>query len=158
MKKITISLLTGLAALAGCTKSAVAPLSDTYPEPVTYTLTQLAETERTKDDAGKFHFPLTLSSAAGDRLTLVMVADTYYLPAKTFSGTTAEQAKGGNYIAEESLFSPAGGSESILNQEGTVTVTKDEDHYTKASDTTCATSSGWAIRSILPAAWNRPCR
>lgn len=131
MKKYFIYIAAGLMALS-CTKSAVDPLSDDYPKPANYTLTQFDMSERTKDDNGKFHFPLTLSSQSGDRLSVVLVADTYYIPATTFSGNTAAQAKGGNYICDESSFSPAGASASALNKEGTLTVTKEEDHYTLA--------------------------
>ena len=131
MKKYLIYMAAGLMALS-CSKSAVDHLSDDYPKPATYTLTQFDMSERTKDENGKFHFPLTLSSQSGDRLNVVLVADTYYIPATTYSGNTAAQAKGGNYICDESSFSPAGGSASALNKEGTLAVTKEEDHYTLA--------------------------
>ena len=129
MKQYFIYIAAGLLALS-CTKTAVEPLTGKYPEPQTYTLTQLTQDERTKDENGKFHFPLSIASSAGDRLDLVLVADTYYIPAITFSGNTAANAKAGNYLCDQSAFSPAGGSASALNDEGTLTVTKDEDHYT----------------------------
>ena len=75
MKQYLLYITAGLLALS-CTKSAVEPLTGKYPEPATYTLTQLTQGERTKDENGKFHFPLTLASATGDQLNLVLVADT----------------------------------------------------------------------------------
>lgn len=129
MKKYLLYITAGLLALS-CTKSAVEPLTGKYPEPATYTLTQLTQGERTKDENGKFHFPLTLASTAGDQLNLVLVADTYYIPAVTYSGGSSASAKAGNYLADESYFSAANGIPSALNTTGTLTVTKADDHYT----------------------------
>ena len=131
MKKYILYIAAGLLALS-CTKSALEPLTGKYPKPDTYSLTQLMQGERTKDENGKFHFPLSITSASGDRLDLVLVADTYYIPGITFSGNTSANAKAGNYLADLCSFSPAGGSASALNTEGTLTVNKDEDHYTLA--------------------------
>ena len=129
MNKHLLYICAGLLALS-CTKSAIEPLTGKYPEPATYTLTQLTQGERTKDDNGKFHFPLTLSSSAGDQLSLVLVADTYYIPGITYSGGSSAIAKAGNYLADESSFSAANGIPSALNTTGTLTVTKADDHYT----------------------------
>jgi len=129
MNKHLLYICAGLLALS-CTKSAVEPLTGKYPEPATYTLTQLTQGERTKDENGKFHFPLTLSSSAGDQLSLVLVADTYYIPGITYSGGSSAIAKAGNYLADESSFSAANGIPSALNTTGTLTVTKADDHYT----------------------------
>lgn len=131
MKQYILYIAAGLLALS-CTKTAVEPLSGKYPEPKTYSLTQLTPSERTKDENGKFHFPLSITSAAGDRLDLVLMADTYYIPDITFSGAVAENAKAGNYIADESSFAPVGETAKALNTEGTLNVTKEEDHYTVA--------------------------
>ena len=129
MKQYILYIAAGLLALS-CTKSAVEPLTGKYPEPATYTLTQLTQGERTKDENGKFHFPLTLSSSAGDQLSLVLVADTYYIPGITYSGGSSAIAKAGNYLADESSFSAANGIPSALNTTGTLTVAKADDHYT----------------------------
>ena len=129
MKKLFLYISAGLLALS-CTKSAVEPLSGKYPKPETYTLTQLTQGERTKDENGKFHFPLTLASATGDQLNLVLVADTYYISAVTYSGGSSANAKSGNYLADESSFSEANGIPSVLNTTGTLNVTKADDHYT----------------------------
>ena len=131
MNKHLLYICAGLLALS-CTKSAIEPLTGKYPEPSTYTLTQLTQGERTKDENGKFHFPLTLSSSAGDQLSLVLVADTYYIPGITYSGGSSANAKAGNYLADESSFSAANGIASTLNTTGTLTVTKADDHYTLA--------------------------
>ena len=131
MNKHLLYICAGLLALS-CTKSAIEPLTGKYPEPSTYTLTQLTQGERTKDENGKFHFPLTLSSSAGDQLSLVLVADTYYIPGITYSGGSSANAKAGNYLADESSFSAANGIASPLNTTGTLTVTKADDHYTLA--------------------------
>ncbi len=131
MKKYLLYITAGLLALS-CTKSAIEPLSGKYPQPKTYTLTQLASSERIKDENGKFHFPLSITSASGDQLNLVLMADTYYIPAITFSGAQAENAKAGNYIADESAFTPAGKTAKALNTEGTLSVTQKEEHYTIA--------------------------
>jgi len=152
MKKYIISLISGLALLSGCTKSAVSPLSeDRYPKPKTYTLTQVETIDRTKDENGKFHFPLSLSSSEGDKLSLVMIADTYYLPSKTFSGSTADLAKSGNYIAEESSFCPAGGNLSPLNTTGTVSVIRNEDHYTLAGYLWTADEKAFRVEAAFDA-------
>ena len=129
MKHYILYIAAGMMALA-CTKSAIDPLSADYPKPTTYSLTQFNPGERTKDESGKFHFPLSISSSAGDQLNLVLVADTYYIPAITFSGGTSANVKAGNYLADESSFAPAGEGAKTLNTEGTLTVTKTEDHYT----------------------------
>lgn len=129
MNKYLLYICAGILALS-CTKSAIEPLTGKYPEPATYTLTQLTQGERTKDENGKFHFPLTLSSSAGDQLSLVLVADTYYIPGITYSGGSSAIAKAGNYLADESSFSAANGIPSALNTTGTLTVTKADDHYT----------------------------
>ena len=129
MNKHLLYICAGLLALS-CTKSAIEPLTGKYPEPATYTLTQLTQGERTKDENGKFHFPLTLSSSAGDQLSLVLVADTYYIPGITYSGGFSANAKAGNYLADESSFSASNGTPSVLNTTGTLTVTKADDHYT----------------------------
>lgn len=131
MKKYILYIAAGILALS-CSKSALDPLTGKYPKPDTYTLTQFTQGERTKDENGKFHFPLSITSASGDQLSLVLMADTYYIPGITFSGNTSANAKAGNYLADESSFSPAGGSASTLNTEGTLTVTKSDDHYTLA--------------------------
>ena len=131
MNKYILYMAAGLLALA-CTKSAIDPLSDDYPKPTTYTFTQLDEPERTKDENGKFHFPLSIASQAGDKLVLELVADTYYIPGITFTGGSTANVKAGNYLADASSFSPAGGNTQALNTEGTLAVTKDEDHYTVA--------------------------
>ncbi len=131
MKKYILYIAAGILALS-CTKSALEPLSGKYPKPETYALTQLTQGERTKDENGKFHFPLSIASSDGSVLNLVLVADTYYIPGITFSGNTSANAKAGNYLADESSFSFAGGSASALNTEGTLTVTKADDHYTLA--------------------------
>lgn len=152
MKKYIIYLVAGLVSLA-CTKSAVDPLSDKYPEPTTYTLTQFEMGERTKDENGKFHFPLSISSQSGDKLNLVLVADTYYIPATTFSGNWAAQAKGGNYICDESFFSPAGGSPSTLNTEGTLTVTKEDEHYNLAGYLWTVEGGAFRVEAAFDAAF-----
>lgn len=129
MKKYILYIAAGVLALS-CTKSAIDPLSADYPKPTTYNLNQFTPGERTKDENGKFHFPLSITSSAGDQLNLVLVADTYYIPAITFSGGTSANVKAGNYLADESSFAPAGESAKTLNTEGTLNVTKVEDHYT----------------------------
>ncbi len=129
MKKYIIFLAAAFISLA-CTEIAVDPLTGKYPEPPTYALTQLDMQERTKDENGKFHFPFSISSQAGDKLSLVLVADTYYIPAISFTGNTSDNARSGNYLCDLSSFSPAGGSASFLNTEGSLSVTKADDHYT----------------------------
>lgn len=128
MKKYLIYIAAALMALS-CTDSAVDPLSDAYPQPPAYSLTKLTASGRTKDENGKFHFPLSVSSQAGDQLNLVLVADSYFIPAATFTGNTADKAKAGNYISDESSFAPVGENAEALNTEGTLSVVKAEDHY-----------------------------
>ena len=131
MNKYILYMAAALLALS-CTQSAVDPLSDDYPKPETYTFTRLEEPERTKDENGKFHFPLSIASQAGDRLLLELVADTYYIPGITFTGGSSANVKAGNYLADVSSFAPAGGNALALNTTGTLAVTKSDDHYTVA--------------------------
>ena len=129
MKRYLLPVAIGLVSI-GCVKSAVDPLSDDYPEPATYDFNQIVSSERTKDEGGKFHFELVLTTAEGDALSLELVADTYYLPAKTFSGATAEAARSGNYVTSACYFTKSGAAPVPLNNTGTLTVGKNDTHYT----------------------------
>ena len=152
MKKYILYMAAGLLALS-CTKSAVDPLSADYPKPETYSLNQLTPAERTKDENGKFHFPLSINSAAGDQLKLVLVADTYFIPAITFTGSEAASAKAGNYLADESSFAPAGETAKALNTEGTLTIPKVEDHYTLAGYLWTVEGKAFRVEAAFDAAF-----
>lgn len=152
MKKYMLLAAIGLVSI-GCVKSAVDPLSGDYPEPATYKFNQLVSSERSKDDDGKFHFNLQLGTSAGDVLALELMADTYYLPAKVFSGAASVAAKSGNYLTDKSSFCPSGAAPASLNSTGTLTVTKDADHYTMTGYLWTAEGNAFHINATFDAVY-----
>ena len=122
MKKTIINYLLAagvILGMASCQKSVIEPLEGVFAAPVTVNATELVSSSVEKLE-GKRNFAIELSAGA-DKVSMVLVANNYFLLGNTYSPADEAAAKNGNYIVGKTTVN------GKVVESGSIIVTKSGD-------------------------------
>lgn len=113
----------GMMALSSCVESAIDPLDGSIPAPTVVTMTEVTNSEASKDENGRRLFVLDLTDGT-NTLHATFVGNKYYLTKNTYTKATDAAAKNGNFIID--------GKTTVNNKkviDGTIALTVAESTY-----------------------------